>query len=207
MSPIRILLASSAIATVGFASAFASAPSAVVPVVVNAQAADTYAIDAVHSTVLFKAKHLGVSWSFGRFNDISGNITYDAAKPESSKVDITIKTESVDTANGKRDGHLKTPDFFDAKQFPTATFVSKSVAKGKEKDHLAVTGDLTIRGVTKPMTLDVEVTGQSKGMQGEQLAGFYTTFTVKRADFGVNYMPDALGPDVMVTVAIEAAKK
>ncbi|MFN0242133.1 MAG: YceI family protein [Planctomycetota bacterium] len=199
MSPIRIFLATGAIAGVIFASSFASPAVVVRPV-----AADAYKIDAVHSSVVFKAKHQNVSWGFGRFNDISGTITYDEAKPESSKVDLTIKTESVDTANGKRDGHLKSPDFFDAKQFPTATFVSKSV-KSKDK-KLAVTGDLTIRGVTKSITIDVEVTGVAKDGQGGELAGFYTEFTIQRTDFGVNYGQGGIGTDVTLMIGIEAAK-
>lgn len=199
MSSIRIFLATGAIAGVMFASSFAGPAAVTGPV-----AANTYKIDTVHSSVVFKAKHQNVSWGFGRFNDVSGTITYDETKPESSKVDVTIKTESVDTANGKRDGHLKSPDFFDAKQFPTATFVSKSV-KSKEK-KLAVTGDLTIRGVTKSITIDVEVTGLAKDGQGGELAGFYTEFTIQRSDFGVNYGQGGIGNDVTLMLGIEAAK-
>jgi polyisoprenoid-binding protein YceI len=169
-------------------------------------AADTYTIDPVHSTVFFRIKHLGASYAFGRFDDISGSFTIDAAKPESSKVNIEIKTTSVNTGNGKRDDHLRSSSFFDVKQFPTATFASKSVKAGGDKKY-SVTGDLTVHGVTKPVTIEMENVGKSKGMQGEELAGFYGTVALKRSDFGINYMPDGLSDDVQLTVSFEGAKK
>lgn len=169
-------------------------------------AADAYEIDAAHSTVLFRAKHLDVSYTYGRFNDFSGAVTFDAAKPENSKVEVEIKTESVDTANEKRDAHMRSPDFFDAKQFPTCNFRSTSVKKGKD-GHLAVTGDFTLHGVTKPVTLDVEPVGSGKDPWGGERAGFHGTCTLKRSEFGMNFMPEALGEDVLITVSIEGVKK
>jgi polyisoprenoid-binding protein YceI len=174
------------------------------PATISASA-DTYKIDPAHSTILFRIKHLGVSYVFARFNTISGSVTLDNDKPESSKVKVEIKTDSIDSGNEKRDAHLKTGDFFDVKQFPMASFTSTSVKKQGDK-KFSVTGDLALHGVTKPVTVEMENVGKGKGMQGGELAGFFGTFTIKRADFGMNFMPDGLGDEVAVTVSIEADK-
>lgn len=166
-----------------------------------AAAPANWVIDPVHSTVVFKIKHLGTSWSFGRFDDVSGSFTYDADKVENSKVDVSVKATSVNTNNGQRDEHLRGPDFFDVKQFPTATFKSKSIAKKGE--HLAVTGDLTIHGTTKSVTIDMEHTGSSNTPMAGIRTGFFGTLSVKRSDFGIKYMPDALGEDVELMLAFE----
>jgi polyisoprenoid-binding protein YceI len=171
-----------------------------------APAAEVYTIDPVHSTIMFRVKHLGVSYVFGRFNQVSGSVSLDAEKPESSKVAIEIKTDSIDSNNPDRDAHLKSDSFFDVKQFPKATFTSTSVKKAGDK-KFSVTGDLALHGVTKPVTVEIENVGKGKGMKGGELAGFFGTFTIKRADFGINYMPDGLGDEVAVTVSVEAGKK
>lgn len=169
-------------------------------------AADAYDIDPGHSTVMFRAKHLGVSYSYGRFNEFAGQFTLDSAKPENSKVSVEIKTASVDSNDEKRDGHLKSPDFFDAKQFPTSTFTSTSVKKGKD-GHYAVTGDFTLRGVTKPVTLDIEEIGSVKDPRFGERTGFHGMVTIKRSEFGVNYMPEGLGEDVLITISVEGVKR
>lgn len=209
MSSRRILFAISILGAAGLCTALArpvipsAHPNASPP---STAAADVYTIDPVHSTIMFRIKHLGVSYTFARFNQISGAISLDAAKPESSSVNIEIKTESIDSGNGKRDAHLKSGDFFDVKQFPTATFASTSVKKSGD-NKFTVTGDLTLHGVKKPVTVEIESVGKGKGMQGGELAGFFGAFTIKRSDFGMNFMPDALGEDVAVTVAVESGKK
>jgi len=121
-------------------------------------------------------------------------------------VAIEIKTDSIDSNNPDRDAHLKSDSFFDVKQFPKATFTSTSVKKAGDK-KFSVTGDLALHGVTKPVTVEIENVGKGKGMKGGELAGFFGTFTIKRADFGINYMPDGLGDEVAVTVSVEAGKK
>jgi polyisoprenoid-binding protein YceI len=166
----------------------------------------TYTIDPVHSTVIFKCKHVDTSWAFGRFDDVTGTVTYDAAKPENSKVEITIKTDSVNTNAKKRDDHLKSPDFLDAKQFPTATFKSKSVAKKGDK-MFAVTGDLMLHGVTKSVTIDMELVGANNVPQMGKVIGFFGTLTLKRGDYGVDYGQGMLGEDVMLTLSIESGAK
>jgi polyisoprenoid-binding protein YceI len=129
----KFLLASTLIAT-----SLASFP---------ALAADTYKLDPVHSHAEFKIMHLGVAYQYGRFNDIEGTVVVDEKNPANSKVDVTIKTESVDTKAEKRDEHLRSPDFFNAAQFPNLTFKSTKV-EGAGKDKYKVSGNLTMHGVT-----------------------------------------------------------
>jgi polyisoprenoid-binding protein YceI len=189
MNPIRSLALPTLIAMAGMAGA-----------------ADQYDVDGVHSTVLFKIDHFGVSNFIGRFDKISGAISWDAADPGKSTIAYTIQADSVDTNFEKRDQHLKSADFFDTKQFPTLEFKSKSVKKGAENEF-SVEGELTIHGVTKPITLTVKKTGEGKDPSGAQRIGFYTTFPIKRSDFGMNFMPGALGDAVEVTVSSEGVKK
>jgi polyisoprenoid-binding protein YceI len=190
-------------ATVLALGALALAPRTPAP----APAASTsYSIDPVHSSVIFRVKHMNTSQFYGRFNDIHGTLDFDDANPASSHLEAEIKIDSVDTHATKRDNHLKSADFFNAATFPTATFKSKIWTKSG--DAFDVAGDLTLHGVTKPVTVKLEKTGTTaKGPGGGPTIGFETTFTVKRSVFGIAYMPDALGDDVRVTIAIEAGAK
>lgn len=171
-----------------------------------APVAGNYTIDPVHSSVIFQCMHVGTSWAFGRFDTISGTFMLDPAKPENAKVEVTIDAASVNTANTKRDGHLKSPDFLDVKQFPTATFKSKSVAK--KGDHgYAVTGDLTLHGVTKSVTIDMEHTGGIDHPQMGKKIGFYGTLSISRSAYGINYMPDGLGDEIKLILSVEGDAK
>lgn len=187
------------IPTIALSLGFALAPA-------SSYAADTYAVDPVHTAALFKVKHVGVSYTYGRFNDISGTVTFDAANPAASKVDITIQAGSVDTHNEKRDAHLANPDFFDAKQFPVLKFVSTTFKK-VDDSTFDVTGDFTLHGVTKPITIKVVKIGEGKDPWGGYRIGFESTFTIKRSDFGMTKMLEAVGDEVTVTFATEAIKK
>lgn len=170
--------------------------------------AATYEIDSVHSSVLFRAKHLGVSYNYGRFNEFSGSITMDETDVSKSKVEFEVKTASVDTANNKRDQHLRSPDFFNAKQFPVITFKSTKVSeKAGQENMLEVTGDFQLHGVKKSITVDVEMTGTGKHPRAGELIGFETTFAIKRSDFGMNYELKNVSDDIRITVSIEAAHK
>jgi polyisoprenoid-binding protein YceI len=169
------------------------------------QAADTFKIDPVHSSVVFSAMHLGVSNFYGRFNDVKGTIVLDNAEPSKSSIELTIPVESVDTHNEKRDQHLKSPDFFNAKQFPVMTFKSKKVESSG--DTYNVTGDFTLHGVTKPLTLKVKKVGEGKGMEGEIRAGGETHFTIKRGDYGMNFMQGPLGDEINIVVSLEGIKQ
>lgn len=117
-------------------------------------AADHFAIDPSHTGVGFRISHLGLSWTLGRFNDVSGDFTIDAADPTKASFNLKVKVESIDTGDKRRDAHLRSPDFFDDKQFPSITFKSTSVKK--ITDGFEVTGDMTIHGVTKSMTLPLK---------------------------------------------------
>jgi len=172
----------------------------------SALAADTYEIDGAHSQVIFKVKHLGVSYQYGRFNDISGQVVYDEKNPAKSSVEISIKAQSADTANEKRDTHLKGPDFFNAAQFPLLTFKSKSVKKTQE-NAFEVTGDLTVKGVTKPLTFNFTRTGAGPDPWGKYRSGGEAAFAIRRSDFGITYMPDALGDEVQLLLTFEGVRK
>lgn len=180
-----------------FALAAILAPALLVP----ASAAD-YKVDPVHSSVVFRVKHMNASYAYGRFNAIAGSFAIDAADPARSKFDFTIKTDSIDTANPGRDTHLKNADFFNAKQFPTITFKSKTVASAG-KDTYEVTGDLTLHGVTKPITVTVEHTGTGKDMRQNSIAGIESVFTIKRSDFGMKGLVGPVADDVKVMLSSE----
>ncbi len=163
-------------------------------------------IDPVHSVVLFRIQHLNASWFHGRFNDVGGTIAFDPAAPEKSRIEIRVKADSVDTNAKGRDDHLRGSDFFAAKEFPEITFVSRSVKKHGEHE-LDVTGDLTLHGVTKPVTTRVVHVGSSETPKFGKRTGFEATFTVKRSDFGMKFMIGMLGDEVRLTVALEGMEK
>lgn len=168
----------------------------------------TYEIDAVHSSVLFRAKHMGVTYNYGRFNDFSGKITMPDTDVSKSTVEFQVKTESVDTGNAKRDQHLRSADFFNAKQFPVITFKSTKVAeKAGQENVLEVTGDFNLHGVKKSITIDVEITGQKKSPQVGEIIGFHTTFSIKRSEYGMNFGLEGVNDDIQITVSVEAGKK
>ena len=172
-----------------------------------ADAADTYQIDTAHSMIIFRAKHKGVSYNYGRFNEFSGNLMMDSADISKSMIELEVKAASVDTANTKRDQHLRSPDFFSAKQFPVITFKSTKVRmKEGEEDVLEVTGELELLGVKKSITVDVGITGRGED-DGDALIGFETTFMIKRSEFGMNYGMGAVSDDIRLTISIEAVRK
>lgn len=167
---------------------------------------ETYAVDTTHSAVLFRIKHLNASNFYGRFNDFDGRITFGEGDDAANQIEVTVKAESVDTNNDGRDKHLRSPDFLNVKQFPTISFKSKSFKKegtGKYK----VTGDLTLHGVTKEITADLTHVGTSEGERFGKRCGFEAIFDIKRSDYGIKYMPEGLGEDIRLLVALEGMKK
>jgi polyisoprenoid-binding protein YceI len=164
-------------------------------------------VDTVHSSVVFRVKHMDVAHFYGTFNKMTGDFTLDEQDPAKSSVAIEIDANSIDSNNEKRDLHLKGPDFFSVKEYPTITFKSRSVArKGSDWE---VAGDLTMHGVTKPLTMTVTPTGTIDDPRAGKKAGFETQFTIKRSDFGMTYGTErkALGDEVLLIVAVEAAVK
>jgi len=170
--------------------------------------AGPFTVDPVHASVIFRVKHQGVANFYGRFNKISGTFALDADKPEATTIDVKVDTASVDTANTKRDDHLRSDSFYSVKEFPTLSFKSKSAKAGTD-GMIAVTGDLFYRGKTKEITVNVENTGKGAGRGGAEIAGLETTFTIKRSDFGDTYYikEGALGDDVRITVSLEGGRK
>lgn len=171
----------------------------------NAYAAD-YSVDAGHSAVNFKLSYANVSTFWGRFNKFEGRFHFDANNLAKSKVEISIEADSVFTADKKRDDHLRSPDFFSAKQFPKITFTSTSVKAGSKAGTFIASGNLTMRGVTKPVTVELVKTGEGKDGYGKERIGFEATFTINRLDYGVSFAPDGLGKDVTVIVSISGVK-
>lgn len=170
-----------------------------------AQAADTYQIDASHTHVGFTISHMGFSETYGVFKNVSGTLTLDQAKPQASKVDVTIDVASIDTANEKRDEHLKSDAFFDVAKYPTMTFKSTKV-EVTGKDTATVTGDLTLHGVTKPVGLVVKLNkaGESPMRKGVQVAGFSALGKLKRSDFGIKTYVPMIGDEVTIAISTEA---
>ncbi|HLN32196.1 MAG TPA: YceI family protein [Gemmataceae bacterium] len=171
----------------------------------NARAADDYTIDPMHSGIGFKISHIGLSWIQGRFNSFSGDFTLDPDNPANSSFSMSIKTDSIDTNNKGRDNHLRSPDFFNAKQFPVVSF--KSTAIKPIDGGYEVTGDLTLHGVTKSISFALKGGAKAEFPKGKLRTGFTAEFPVKRDDFGVGKPGNGLGDEVFATVSFEGVKK
>lgn len=167
-------------------------------------AADEYTVDAVHSGVNFKVSHLGLAWIYGRFNDFSGDFTIDA-DPAKCSFNLAIKAESIDTNNKKRDEHLSAPDFFNVKQFPTIAFKSTEIKA--IKDGYQVTGDLTLHGKTQSVSFGLLGGRKAEFPAKVQRTGFSTELTIKRSDYGMKGMLEAIGDEIVVAISLEGTKK
>jgi polyisoprenoid-binding protein YceI len=168
-------------------------------------AADTWKIDPAHSSVGFTIRHAftKIPGSFAKFN---GTITFDAANPSASGTEAKIEVASITTNDAKRDAHLQKDDFFSAEKFPLITFKSKSWKKTGD-DTFDVVGDLTIKDVTKEVTLATKFLGAGPGPRNSTLAGFEGTAKIDRRDFGITYGQGLVGNDVNIIINIEAAKQ
>jgi polyisoprenoid-binding protein YceI len=170
-----------------------------------ARAADSYALDPMHSAVHFKISHLGLSWTHGRFNDVSGSFAIDPDDANKCAFEVTIKVQSIDTGNPKRDEHLRSPDFFNDRQFPLLTF--KSTAVKAVKDGYEVTGDLSLHGATRTMTFTLLGGRKAEFPKGTQRTGYSTELVLKRSDFGMDKMKEAIGDEVHIAISFEGVKK
>lgn len=169
------------------------------------EAAGKYKIDGAHSAVVFASKHFGAGYTYGMFTKIDGKYTVDADASKSS-IEVEIGADSLFTAVKKRDDHLKGPDFLNTKQFPTITFKSKTVSESGGK--LSVNGELTLHGVTKPVTLQMEHTGNATvPMDKSFRSGFRGTVSIKRSDFDMKGMLEAASDDIEMTLSIEGVKE
>ena len=168
--------------------------------VAGSAAAADYKIDPSHTMVLASWNHFGYSNPSANFGGASGTIHYDEAAPEKSSVEVVIPIDQINTFVPKLDEHLKSADFFDVQKYPTATFKSTKVTM--KDGHLKVLGNLTLHGVTKPVTLDVTFHGGLQSpLKNTYVLGFHATATIKRSEFGVTeYIDFGLGDDVTVTI-------
>lgn len=175
------------------------------PLIGSAQAADTYTLDPGHTYVLWHINHFGFSNPSGKWF-ANGTVILDETKPDNSKVDVTIQTASIDTGIPKLDEHLKSADFLDVKQYPTATFVSDKVQM-TGKESAKVFGTLTLHGVAKPVVLNVKLNklGLSP-ISNKKTAGFTATTQLKRSDFNIKAYLPGLGDDVKIDIEAEANK-
>jgi polyisoprenoid-binding protein YceI len=184
------------------AAAFVAAPAAL--------AQTQWKMDPSHSHASFTVRHLVISNVRGEFGKMEGTLSFDPDAPEKSRIEATIDTTSIDTREPKRDAHLKSPDFFDTAKFPTMTFKSTKVERAG--DGYEVTGDLTIKGTTKPVVFKVdEVTKPIKDMQGSERVGVHATTKINRQEFGLTWNKaveagPVVGDDVNIEIAAEYVK-
>lgn len=169
----------------------------------SAQAAESYKLDPTHTSVIFIVNHLGFSNFQGRFGGTSGELTLDRENPAASSAIITIDLSKVDTGVEGLDNHMKTADFLNVEQNPTATFKSTSIEMTGDKTA-TITGDLTLLGQTKPLVLDVTLTGEGDHpMTGDHVLGFGATGTVTRSEYGMNYLVPAVSDEVELQISTE----
>jgi polyisoprenoid-binding protein YceI len=173
-------------------------------VVAVAVRADNYQIDPMHTAVTFKVSHLGLSWVHGRFNKVSGNFSIDADAAKTSFA-LNIEPDSIDTGIAKRDDHLKSPDFFDVKQFPQFTF--KTTAVKSIRDGFEVTGDLTLHGKTKSISFPLLGGREAEFPKGVKRTGYSTELVIKRSEFGMDKMQEAIGDEVRIAISFEGTKR
>lgn len=196
----RLTTLAAAAATLALGAAAPAAPAA----------AETFVIDQTHSNIVFMVNHLGYSNMIGQFQDFAGEFTFDPDKPERASVQMTIQADSVDTDHAKRDEHLTGPDFLNAKEFPTITFESTEVTvTGDNVGKL--TGELTLLGETRPVTLDVTFNKMAPHPlpQYEKIltAGFSARGTIKRTEWGVDTYAPMIGDEMKLFIEIEGQDK
>ena len=170
--------------------------------------ADDYEIDTkgAHASIKFRVQHLGYSWLYGRFNEFGGKFSYDETAPEKTSVEVTIKTNSIDSNHAERDKHLRGDDFLDVAKFPEAQFVSTSFTPGKG-DKGVLKGNLTLHGVTQPVEIAVQSIGAGKDPWGGYRRGFEGTTKFAMADFGIMKNLGPKSNDVEMILSIEGIKK
>ncbi len=169
-------------------------------------APETYALEATHTEVVFSWTHFGFSKPTAKFMNAVGTLVLDEAAPANSSVEVSFAIDGLNTGVAALDEHLKKPDFFDAAKYPTATFKSTKVDV-TGKDTANVTGNLTIHGVTKPVTLAVKLNKIGANMKGVKTAGFSATGQIKRSDFGMGAYVPAVSDEIELVITAEANKK
>ncbi|WP_292010326.1 YceI family protein [Chryseobacterium sp.] len=171
-------------------------------------AQSTWNVDPMHSSVNFNIRHMGISFVQGRFDKFDGNVVTPGANLDNAKFNFTVDINSINTGVEMRDNHLKSADFFEAEKFPAMKFESTSLTKGKNNTY-TLKGKLTIKDVTKEISVPVTYGGVTKNQQGKEVLGFQTKFTVNRLDYNIKYDPTGAGvaKDVDVNLYFELVKQ
>ena len=164
-----------------------------------------YKVDILHSAVMFRITHFGISYTYGRFNEFEGVIAFDPEDRSEGRIEMTVETASVDTNVEARDDHLRAPDYFHVEEYPEMTFVGHDW-RPLEDDRYELTGVFTLLGESKEITIPVTYMGQTEGMGGEERIGFHTEFSIKRSEYGMTTDLNLVGDQVDITIAIEAIK-
>jgi len=172
-----------------------------------AQAAD-YVLDiqGAHAFIQFRIKHLGYSWLYGRFNDFDGKFSYDEANPGASRIEVNIRTQSVDSNHAERDKHLRGKDFLNVSKYPTATFVGSGF-EDKGDGKAVLKGQLTLHGVTRDIRIDVEKIGGGPDPWGGERMGFFGTTTLALKDYGINFDLGPASREVYLDLSVEGIKQ
>lgn len=171
----------------------------------TSSAENKYAIEKNHTSVMWIADHFGYSKVSGKFTDISGEIVFDEKKPQDSSVQVEIKTDSIATGLPKFEEHLKSKDFFDVKNFPTAKFVSKKIIVEGKKNKAQIVGDLTLLGITKEVILKAEFNKSAPNpMSQKPTIGFSAKGSINRSDFGMKYALTGIADKVELVIEVEA---
>ncbi len=165
-----------------------------------------YAFDKDHTQIIFFVDHLGFSKSYGEFHDYDGYFIFDQKNPKNSKIEISIKTDSIDMDSDKWNEHMKSPDFFNVEAFPDMTFKSTDI-KITGKKTAKITGDLTLLGVTKPVVLETTYNKSDKHpFSGKYVSGFSAKAKLKRSDFGMVYGLPAVGDEINILIEVEGIR-
>jgi polyisoprenoid-binding protein YceI len=167
--------------------------------------AHEYTVSPGNSSIIFKIQNRFITFVYGRFNEFAGTVTFSSSNPSDTRVDLTIKSNSVDTNNERRDKHLRNEDFFDMTKYPEITFVSTEARHIKDNVY-ELTGDLTLHGTSRPVTVQFAHTGTSDASNGRQLIGGECTFSIKRSEFGMGFAAPGIADEVTLTVSIEAKR-
>jgi polyisoprenoid-binding protein YceI len=175
-----------------------------------ARAANQFALDTAHTSIVFSVSHLNMSYTYGMFRQYNGGFVFDRENPDACQFQFTIDANSIDTNNEKRDQHLRSPDFFNVREFPTITFVSTACTPTQNqqgKPVYQVTGNLTMLGQSRPVTIPLELLGEGTGPDNKFRVGFLGLLKINRSDFGMANMVGPVGDAVSVTISFEGVQQ
>jgi polyisoprenoid-binding protein YceI len=172
----------------------------------SAYGAETYKLDPDHTGIVFRIKHLDIAYVYGRFNKPSGTFVYDESSPANSSIELQVRIDNVDTAVEARDKHIKSEDFLNAAEYSIASFKSTSVRKMSD-GTFEVTGQLTVLGKSRSVVFKATQTGFGKDPWGNFRRGFETTFTIKRSEFGVDFMLSGISDEIDLMISLEGIRQ